>query len=110
MNRRIRPVIEAAGTITRRGLLKAGAAWAAAAAAPLCARRAGAAQAAQAGEDAGTLDRAWRQGTAANQHILLKGGTIVSLDPKVGDFAKGDVLIEGKKIAAVGADLKAPAQ
>ena len=32
------------------------------------------------------------------------------MDPKVGDFAKGDVLIEGKKIVAVGGDgqVKAP--
>ena len=28
-----------------------------------------------------------------NHRILLKGGTIVSMDPKVGDFVKGDVLI-----------------
>ena len=38
---------------------------------------------------------------------LIKGGTIISMDAKVGDLAKGDVLIEGKKIAAIGADLKA---
>ena len=30
-----------------------------------------------------------RQGPATRQPILLKGGTIVSMDPKVGDFAKG---------------------
>src|ERR1051325_382015 len=35
---------------------------------------------------------------AARRFVLLKGGTIVSLDPKVGDFVKGDVLIQGKKI------------
>ena len=35
---------------------------------------------------------------------------MVSMDPKVGDFVKGDVLIEGKKITAVSAELKAPAQ
>jgi imidazolonepropionase-like amidohydrolase len=32
------------------------------------------------------------------------------MDSKVGDFEKGDVLIQGKKISSVGADLKAPAQ
>jgi len=33
---------------------------------------------------------------------LIKGGTVLSLDPKVGDFTIGDVLIEGDKIVAVG--------
>jgi 5-methylthioadenosine/S-adenosylhomocysteine deaminase len=33
--------------------------------------------------------------------LLLKGGVVLSFDPKVGDFAKADVLIEGKKIVAV---------
>jgi cytosine/adenosine deaminase-related metal-dependent hydrolase len=61
-------------------------------------------------DDAGTLDRAWRQSASPNQRILLKGGTVVSMDPKVGDFVKGDILIEGKKITAVSAELRAPAQ
>jgi 5-methylthioadenosine/S-adenosylhomocysteine deaminase len=39
--------------------------------------------------------------------ILFKGGTIVSLDPKVGNLATGDLLIEGTKIAAIGPNLKA---
>jgi len=46
-----------------------------------------------------------RRNPDANHRILLKGGTIVSLDPKVGDFVKGDLLIQGKKIAAVAANL-----
>jgi 5-methylthioadenosine/S-adenosylhomocysteine deaminase len=33
--------------------------------------------------------------------ILLKGGVVLSLDPAVGDFATGDVLIENGRIAAV---------
>ncbi len=37
--------------------------------------------------------------------ILLKGGTIISMDPEVGDLIKGDLLIEGTKIAAVGPDI-----
>ena len=41
------------------------------------------------------------------RRIVLKGGTIVSMDPKVGDLAKGDVLIQGSKIAAVGANFAA---
>ena len=39
------------------------------------------------------------------RHLLLKGGTIISMDAKVGDLAKGDVLIQGSKIAAIGATL-----
>ena len=45
---------------------------------------------------------------ASNRRYLLKGGMVLSMDPKVGDFAQGDVLIEGKKIVAVGARLSAP--
>jgi cytosine/adenosine deaminase-related metal-dependent hydrolase len=41
-----------------------------------------------------------------NRRILLKNGTIVSMDASVGDFVQGDILIEGKKIAAVGANVK----
>jgi cytosine/adenosine deaminase-related metal-dependent hydrolase len=41
--------------------------------------------------------------------ILLKGGTVLSLDPQVGDFAVADVLIEGTRIAAVGPNLTASA-
>ncbi len=33
---------------------------------------------------------------------LIKGGTVLSLDPNVGDFSTGDVLIEGSKIVGVG--------
>ncbi|HEX6105872.1 MAG TPA: amidohydrolase family protein [Gemmatimonadales bacterium] len=36
---------------------------------------------------------------------VLRGGVVLSLDPNVGDFEKADVLIEGKKIVAVGPDL-----
>ena len=39
--------------------------------------------------------------------ILLRGGTIVSLDPKIGDLIRGDVLIQGKRIAAIGPELEA---
>ena len=41
-----------------------------------------------------------------NRRLLLKGGTIISLDPAVGDFVQGDILIRGKKIEAVGANVK----
>jgi len=43
-----------------------------------------------------------------NRRILLKGGTIISMDASVGDFVQGDILIEGKKIAAVSANVKVP--
>ena len=33
---------------------------------------------------------------------------MLSLDPQVGDFEKADVLIEGKKISAVGPNLWPP--
>ncbi len=36
---------------------------------------------------------------------VLKGGVVLSLDPKVGDFEKADVLVEGKRIVAVGPNL-----
>ena len=44
------------------------------------------------------------------RRVLLKGGTVISMDTAVGDFAQGDVLVEGKKISAVGRDLGAAAQ
>src|SRR5688500_11293782 len=49
------------------------------------------------------------QQTAAAQsgRMLLKGGCVLSLDPKVGDFAVADVLIEGSRIAAIGPNLTA---
>src|SRR6266498_3918644 len=38
---------------------------------------------------------------------LLKDGIVLSLDKKIGNFMKADVLIEGSKIAAVGPNLNA---
>ena len=38
---------------------------------------------------------------------LIRGGAVMSMDPKVGDFAQADVLVEGKKIVAVGRNLHA---
>ena len=40
-------------------------------------------------------------GDGQKRRILLRGGVVLSLDPKVGDFEKADVLIDGKKIAQV---------
>ena len=47
---------------------------------------------------------------AQSGRTLLKGGCVLSLDPKVGDFDTADVLIEGAKIAAVQPNITATAQ
>ena len=73
---------------------------AATAALPLAARAAGAQQGA-------TRDRLLSSRTDPARRVLLQGGIVLSLDRQVGDFAKGDVLIEGTRIVAVGADLSA---
>jgi 5-methylthioadenosine/S-adenosylhomocysteine deaminase len=39
---------------------------------------------------------------AQPQRLLIRGGTILSMDPAVGDFDRGDILIEGETIASVG--------
>src|SRR5262245_51953758 len=46
---------------------------------------------------------------APGQRVLIKGGVVLTMDPKLGDFEKADVLIEGSKIAAVGPNLTATA-
>ena len=85
-------------SISRRAMLKTGAAVAAG----FAASRNGGAQAAQ------TVQRFEApRALDPRQRLLLKGGTIISMDARAGDLAKGDVLIEGKKIAAVGANVPA---
>jgi hypothetical protein len=81
---------------SRRGLLAAGAGFAGIATAPLFA-----AQAVAAGTSA-TLDQLKRAERDPAHRVLLKGGIVLSLDPHVGDFANGDVLIQGRapRIAA----------
>src|SRR5262245_49409102 len=46
----------------------------------------------------------------ARRVALIRGGSILTMDPSVGDFARGDVLIEGRRIAQVGQDLSAASQ
>jgi 5-methylthioadenosine/S-adenosylhomocysteine deaminase len=88
---------------SRRGLMGAGAGLLSAASVQLLAGEAVAAGA------TATLDRLKRAERDPNLRILLKGGMVLSLDPGVGDFESGDVLIGGKKILAVGRNLNATA-
>ncbi len=85
--------------ISRRQILETGVCLAAGLAYAGSAKRANAAPALERFERQRTLD--------TGQRVLLKGGTIISLDPKLGDLATGDVLIEGKTIAAVGPSVTA---
>ena len=48
-----------------------------------------------------------QQSIDPKSRILLKGGTIVSMDAKVGDLVKGDLLIEGTKISAIAPEINA---
>jgi cytosine/adenosine deaminase-related metal-dependent hydrolase len=41
------------------------------------------------------------------RRYVIRGGSVMSMDPSVGDLDQGDVLIEGKKILAVGQNLHA---
>jgi 5-methylthioadenosine/S-adenosylhomocysteine deaminase len=41
------------------------------------------------------------------RRVLVKGGSVLSMDDKVGNFAIGDVLVEGTKIVEVGANIDA---
>ena len=42
--------------------------------------------------------------------ILLKGGTVLSVDPQIGDLATGDVLFEDDRIAGVEPSIDADAE
>jgi 5-methylthioadenosine/S-adenosylhomocysteine deaminase len=42
------------------------------------------------------------------RRVLIKGGTVLSIDERVGNFAVADVLIDGSKIVAVAASIDAP--
>src|SRR5258706_329337 len=85
--------------ITRRGALQVGATLAAGVAA------AGGLSAADAAENLRRFER--QAAVDPRDRILLKGGTIISMDAKVGDLVQGDVLIEGKRIAAIAPTLNA---
>jgi 5-methylthioadenosine/S-adenosylhomocysteine deaminase len=91
----------------RRGFMKAAAATTGAAAAGGMALFSG--QAAAGGRDHGDDDdgdmpeHSGRPG----RRILIKNGAVMSMDPAVGNFDQADVLVEGKKILAVGRNLHA---
>src|SRR4051812_23697576 len=82
------------GQATRRGFLQAGAGLVAGGAANQVLVTGASAQTA-AGAD---IELARLQG---QRRILLKGGVVLTLDRQLGDFARGDVLIEDGKIREV---------
>jgi 5-methylthioadenosine/S-adenosylhomocysteine deaminase len=71
------------GNISRRGILGLGALGLAATASPALAQQAAPA------------------GRGRNERLLIRGGTVITMDPALGDFKPGDVLIEGGKIRAI---------
>ncbi len=42
-----------------------------------------------------------------HRRYVIRGGAVMSMDPRVGNFEKADVLVEGRKIVAVGPNLHA---
>jgi cytosine/adenosine deaminase-related metal-dependent hydrolase len=46
-------------------------------------------------------------GDGRRRRILLRGGVVLTLDPRVGDFERADVLIDGKLIADIGPNISA---
>jgi cytosine/adenosine deaminase-related metal-dependent hydrolase/ribose/xylose/arabinose/galactoside ABC-type transport system permease subunit len=44
-------------------------------------------------------------GVVPSGRKLIQGGTVLTLDPELGDLVAGDVLVEGDRIVAVGPDL-----
>jgi cytosine/adenosine deaminase-related metal-dependent hydrolase len=83
---------------SRRGFLKATAATGAAAGVGLFAT-----PQAQAHDQ----DDAPRDSGRAGRRYIIRGGHVMSMDPAVGDFVEADVLVEGKRILAVGPNLRA---
>src|SRR5438067_1296358 len=99
MSKRRDERIPGSHSASRRDFLKATAATGAAVAAGpnLFAARPAAADGGDPPEDSGRPGRRY----------ILRGGSVLSMDPKVGDFAQADVLVQGKKILAVGPNLHA---
>ena len=55
------------------------------------------------------LDQIQRTAGDATRRILLRGGTVLTMDASLGDFVSGDVLVAGSTIVDVGADLTSAA-
>ncbi|MFB7658110.1 MULTISPECIES: amidohydrolase family protein [unclassified Streptomyces] len=55
------------------------------------------------------LDRMLATTEDVSRRVLLRGGTVLTMDAQLGDFASGDVLIEGSRIVDVGHDLMSAA-
>ena len=58
-------------------------------------------------EDAQAVERIERRNQEARGRVLVKGGTVITMDPDVGDFLQADVLIDGKKIVEVRPNIRA---
>jgi 5-methylthioadenosine/S-adenosylhomocysteine deaminase len=56
---------------------------------------------------AATGDDGPRDSGRPGRRYVIRNGHVMSMDPKVGDIVRGDVLVEGKKILAVGRNLNA---
>src|SRR5436853_1881311 len=94
------PQNHAGSQLGRRDFLKTTAAGGAAAGLGLFAARPAAAQGDDAPEDSGGRGRRY----------IIRGGAVMTMDPSMpnkGEFAQADVLVEGKKIVAVGPNLHA---
>lgn len=61
------------------------------------------------GETAAVLESIQAMAGDEDARVLLRGATILSMDPGVGDLLRGDVLVRGSRIEAVAADLSEPA-
>ena len=85
---------------SRRDFLKVSAAGSAAAGLGLFATRPAEAHDGEGGPPAGS-------GRPGRRYVI-RGGHVMSMDPQVGDFVRADVLVEGKKILAVGPNVHAP--
>jgi cytosine/adenosine deaminase-related metal-dependent hydrolase len=51
------------------------------------------------------LPRILELNKAKDRQLLLRGATLLSMDPAIGDFESGDILIRGSRIVAIGCDL-----
>lgn len=93
------PSIPSSAPLLRRSFLRAGAAASAAFTATL----------AGCGAAASTSSTDFSQIGATGYRTLLRGGTVMSMDPAVGNFPQGDVLLEGDRILQVGSNISADA-